>query len=68
MPKQSPTFMYLNCGTTICMLRQKLISSHNILQGDSLARGPKLLSIKNYVNELNFWRRNYFFNFSTLCI
>jgi len=24
----------------------------NILQGDSLARGPKLLSIKNYVNQL----------------
>ena len=23
-----------------------------IIQGDSLARGPKLLSIKNYVNQL----------------
>jgi hypothetical protein len=30
MPKQNPTFTYLNCGTTICMLRQKLISSHKI--------------------------------------
>ena len=26
--------------------------SHATVQGDSLARGPKLLSIKNYVNQL----------------
>ena len=24
----------------------------DVIQGDSLARGPKLLSIKNYVNQL----------------
>ena len=24
----------------------------SVIQGDSLARGPKLLSIKNYVNQL----------------
>ena len=30
---------------------KKAIQNHKI-QGDSLARGPKLLSIKNYVNQL----------------
>jgi len=30
MPKQSPAFTYLNCGKTICVLRQDLISSHKI--------------------------------------
>ena len=30
MPKQSPIFAYLNCGTTVCSLRQKLTLSHKI--------------------------------------
>ena len=29
-----------------------LTTDERIIQGDSLARGPKLLSIKNYVNQL----------------
>ena len=30
----------------------KTHSPYRIIQSDSLARGPKLLSIKNYVNQL----------------
>jgi len=28
------------------------VLEHQVIQGDSLARGPKLLSIQNYVNQL----------------
>ena len=33
-------------------MRTKIVIDNEIIQGDSLARGPKLLSIKNYVNQL----------------
>ena len=34
------------------MMEMTYDNSNIIVQGDSLARGPKLLSIKNYVNQL----------------
>ena len=36
-------FLYFTC---------RPFNPHVVIQGDSLARGPKLLSIRNYVNQL----------------
>ena len=39
---------------------QEYYSSHTtVIQGDSLSRGPKLLSIKNYVIEIMTWKFIY---------
>ena len=34
------------------LLRVATVTDHVYIQGDSVARGPKLLSIKNYVIEI----------------
>jgi len=40
----------------IYTLRNEIASECKIIQGKSLARGPKLLSIKNYVIEIMTWK------------
>ena len=37
----------------------RLVIKDSIIQGESLARGPKLLSIKNYVFEIMTWKFIY---------
>jgi len=40
-------------------LQQHISTEPHLIQGESLARGPKLLSIKNYVIEIMIWKFIY---------
>ena len=40
-------------------LNENTRSQSSLIQGDSVARGPKLLSIKNYVMEITTWKFIY---------
>jgi hypothetical protein len=52
IPRSGFRHCFIDISLTI---RRKLIyiySSFTVIQGDSLTRGPKLLSLKNYVIEI----------------
>ena len=51
--------MYSFCIFTFHTISSINMADIRVLQGESLARGPKLLSIKNYVIEIMTWKFIY---------